>query len=377
MAFGPGPHTPARHGFALPSLACLGLLVFTLAAIAHAPAASADPWEIKSADGNSSIKFGYLAVMRADSEELANGEDAQNLYFRRLRLLFGGKLAEKWSYFFETDSPNLGKSDAAGVKNAGDVYIQDFYVTYEQSKEFKVDFGMILIPLSRNSTQSAVTHLTSDYGPYSFLNSGPTQSRVGRDYGVQARGSLANEKFEYRLGIYDGARGPNASNDFRYSGRVMYHVFDAETGMFYTGNNLGGKRMLSFGAGFDIQDDYTAVSGDVFFDQPVGTNGDAFTFQADFINYDGGTTFASLPKQDTLLVEVGYLLGKSRWQPWIQYSTRDFSNAALADEEQLYAGVNYRIKKHNQLVRLAYGQLSRDGAPDRDVIQVTLQLFNF
>jgi Phosphate-selective porin O and P len=374
MPFGPGPRFSLRR-FSAPAL---GVVAFALIlAVVAPPPAHGQPWEIKTADGNSSIKFGYLAVMRGDSEELANGENAENLYFRRLRLMFGGKLTEKWTYFFETDSPNLGKSDAAGVKNAGDVYIQDFFVTYEHRKEFKLDFGMILIPLSRNSTQSAVTHLASDYGPYSFLNSGPTQSRVGRDYGVQARGSLANDKFEYRLGIYDGNRGANASQDFRYSGRIMYHVFDAETGMFYTGNNLGGKRMLSFGAGFDTQDDYTAISADVFYDQPVGDDGSAFTFQADFINYDGGTTFTSLPEQDTLLLEAGYYLGASKWQPWIQYSTRDFSNGSLADEEQLYLGVNYRIKKHNQVVRVAYGQLSRDGADDRDVLQVTLQMFNF
>ena len=50
---------------------------------------------------------------------------------------------------------------------------------------------------------------------------------------------------------------------------------------------------------------------------------------------------------------------------------------ALADEDQLWAGVNYRIAKPNTVVRFAYGQLGRDGADDRDVIQLTLQLFKF
>ncbi|MEM8960481.1 MAG: porin [Acidobacteriota bacterium] len=342
------------------------------------PASSwAGPWQITSEDGEASLKFGFLAVMRAESEELGNDETADNLFFRRLRLMFGGKLAEKWTFFFETDSPNLGRSDADGNKVAEDIFIQDFFVTYTHTQALKLDFGLILIPTSRNSTQSAATHLASDYGPFSFLNSAPTNSRIGRDYGVQARGSLADNRVEYRLGVYDGNRGEDASAPLRYAGRLMYHVFDTETGMYYTGNSLGTKRFLSFGVSFDSEDDYIAIGGDVFYDQPVGDDGSAFTLQADYIRYDGGDFFPSLPTQDTMLFEAGYYFGTSRWQPWVQYAERDFEDDALADEERLFVGINYRIKAHNRLVRLAYGQLSKDGEGDRNVIQLTLQLFHF
>lgn len=334
-------------------------------------------WEIKTEDGKTSVKFGYLLVMRAESEELANGENSDNLFFRRLRLLWGGKLADKWTYFIETDSPNLGKSDAAGNKDVGDVFIQDAYVTYDAKPSFKADFGLILIPLSRNSLQSAATHLASDYGPYSFLQSGVTRSRVGRDYGAQLRGYLGKDRFEYRVGVFDGARGTNASEDLRFVGRVTYNFFDTETAFFYTGNNLGAKRQLAIGAGVDVQDDYQAVAADIFYDQPIGKNGDAFTFQADLMNYDGGDTFAALPEQDTLLFEIGYLFGKAKIQPWVQYSTRDFAAAATGDEDQTYVGINYRIAKHNAVARFAFGKLAKDGAADRDVIQLTLQLFRF
>jgi Phosphate-selective porin O and P len=353
------------------SKAILGSLVLC---VFLSSSAAFGQWQITSEDGESSIKFGFLAVMRADSEELASGDDLENLYFRRLRIMFGGKLSSKWSYFFETDSPNLGKSDAAGNKNAGDVFIQDFFVSYKHSDAFNADFGLILIPLSHNSTQSAVTLLASDYGPYSFLASGPTASRVGRDYGMQLRGYLADNKFEYRLGVYDGNRG--ASDDLRYSARVVYHAFEPETGMFYSGNYLG-KRVLSLGASLDTQDDYQAVAADVYYDQPVGGDGSAFTLQADVIQYDGGTTFASLPQQDTLLVELGYYFGASRWQPWLQYAERDFDNPSLADTDSTFVGVNYRMKKHNRVFRLAYGQRGTDGGDDRDVLELTLQLFQF
>ncbi len=352
------------------------LVIAALLVLATASTAFAQ-WEVKSEDGKQSIKFGFLAQMRADQEELANGDNAQNLYFRRLRLLMGGKLADKWTFFLETDSPNLGKSDATGAKTAGDIYFQDFFVTYTQSDAFKVDMGMILIPLSRNHTQSAASLLASDYGPYSFLESGVTQSRVGRDYGVQLRGGLAGNHFDYRLGVYDGARGENGTNDLRYAGRIMVHVFDPETGMFYTGNSLGGKHTLSFGASFDVQEKYKAYGFDAFYDQPVGSNGAAFTFQGDAVQYDGGTTFATLPKQDTFMGELGYLFPGGKWQPWIQYSTRNFKDATLADDDQLWIGVNYHMAKFNRIFRVAYGKIAKDGASDRDVVQLTVQIFQF
>jgi len=345
-------------------------------ALVAAGAAEAQ-WEMKSADGSTSVKFGFLAQMRADSEEQANGDTAKNLYFRRLRLLFGGKIGEKWSFFFETDSPNLGKSDAAGVKNAGDMYFQDFFVSYKQSSALNVDVGMLLLPLSHNHLQSAATLLASDYGPYSFLESGPTNLRVGRDYGMQLRGAVASDKLEYRIGVYDGIRGVNSSNSFRYAGRVAYNFFDTETGMFYTGNSLGAKHQLAIGVGFDKQDDYKTVGYDLYWDQPVGGNGSAFTLQADAVTFDGGNFVTALPKQDTLMVEAGYLIGGTKWQPWIQYSDRDFDNPATADQKQEWVGINYRILKHNRILRFAYGKLKTDGAPDRDAFQLTLQVLHY
>ena len=148
----------------------LGLLVCA------APAANAQ-WEIKPTD-NSSIKFGFLMQGRADSVETTSDDTAQDLYFRRLRLLAGGKINDQWSFFFETDSPNLGK----GSKGENDIYIQDFVVTYKPGGDaFNLDIGMLLDPVTYNSNQSAASLLTVDYGPYSFNWNGTLQGRVGRD----------------------------------------------------------------------------------------------------------------------------------------------------------------------------------------------------
>ena len=75
--------------------------------------------------------------------------------------------------FVETDSPNLGKSSNAGVKDANDMFIQDFAATYKVSQRFMLDAGLLLMEQSYNHNQSAATLLSTDYGPYTFVESGP------------------------------------------------------------------------------------------------------------------------------------------------------------------------------------------------------------
>ncbi len=339
--------------------------------------ALAGGYTIESKDGKSSIKFGFLTQMRVESLDTADGEDSSNdLYFRRLRLLAGGKIGEKWSFFLETDSPNLGKGNADGSKSASDIFIQDFVVTYNHSKKFKVDMGMLLPPLAHNSNNSAAKLVPTDYGPYSFLHSGPTQSRVGRDYGAAIRGHVANEHLEYRFGVYQGVRGEGSTNGFRYSGRAVFYPFEAETGLFYTGTSLGKKRVLAFGAGFDKQEEYTSTAVDVFWDQPVG-NGDGITFQAGLVNYDGDTFLESLPEQDATMVELAYYFASAKLQAYAAFYERDFDSVLSADEERFEVGVGFYPRGYSRVLKISYGQISKDGLPDRDRFLVQLQLLAF
>jgi len=264
----------------------LGVTLLAFAATAAAPASA--QLQITSPDGKMSLKFGIMTQLQAQWLETADGEHtSKDLYFRRLRLLAGGKITDKLSFFLETDSPNLGKAGPDGSKGASDMYIQDFVLTYSFSNEFKLEAGMLLPGISHNSNNSAAALLPVDYGPYSFLNSGPTGSRVGRDYGLRARGYLGNNHFEYRLEMMQGARGEDSTMPFRYIGRVVWYPFEADTGLFYTGTTHGKRKIVGVGGSYETQDDYVAYGGDVFVDLPVN-GGDGVTFLANYIKYDGG-----------------------------------------------------------------------------------------
>lgn len=357
-------------------VAFLGALIVLVWA---APAAA--QWQIETKDGKANLRVGFLAQPQLEVLETPDGSNqSTNLFLRRFRILFGGKVTDKWTYFFETDSPNLGKANPdrvanpTGAKDTGTIFIQDMFVTYNQSNEFKIDVGLMLLPQSHNHEQSAATLLPVDYGPYTFLESGPTQERVGRDYGFQVRGYPGKQHFEYRLGVYQGVRGVEARNGLRVAGRVVYYPFTSETGFFYGGTFQGSRRLVAVGASVDRQKEYATYGADAFIEQPVNGGHQGLTAQVNWMRFDGGTFLTSLPKQDTYLIEAGYHF-KGTYTPFVQYALRDFVNGALADQNSLQAGVAYWMAAHQRNVKVSAGRLHTSGRPNQMQVLAQLQIF--
>ncbi len=334
-------------------------------------------WQMVSADGATKLNFGVLAQMQAEELQPVNTTDwQQNLFLRRFRVIVGGKVNDRISIFAETDAPNLGKGLSTGKKQDNTLLLQDAVVTYTVRSEFKVDAGMLLVPGSHNGLQSAASLLTPDYGPYSFLQSDSTQSKVGRDYGVLARGYLGDRHLEYRAGLFQGSRGTDARQPFRGAFRVAYYPFESDTGLFYAGTTLGKRRLWSIGAGGDVQRDYRTLSADVFVDQPV-KGGDAFTFQADLTKYDGGEYFPALVEQTAILVEAGWFFHTAKVTPFVQYSIRDYKDAAKADESKVLGGLAWWDAGHKFNLKAAYAILSKDKADDGKQFVLQAQLFAY
>jgi hypothetical protein len=362
------------------------LLTAAVAALALAAAvrpASAQ-WQTESKDGASSIKFGFLVQPQAEWLETVDQQaTSTNLFLRRVRLVVGATMGEHWSYFFETDSPNLGKTNpnpgtaAPGLKDQSDIFVQDAYVTYSRGQAFKVDAGMMMLPHSRHGTQSAATLLAVDYGPFTFLDSGPGGERVGRDYGVQLRGYPAGQKLEYRLAVSQGVRGPEARNPLRVTARAVYYPFGAETGFFYGGTFQGTKRQAGFGGGIDVQDDARIYSLDAFFETPLFDKRQGLTLQVNWMRYAGGSFLPNLPKQDAFLLEAGYHLWNHRLTPFVQYQARDFASAAMAGQDSLQAGLAWWLAGHQRNLKFSMGRLHTDGLADRTQVLVQLQVFYF
>ncbi|MEO8587482.1 MAG: hypothetical protein ABI584_15050 [Acidobacteriota bacterium] len=331
------------------TLVSLALLIAFLPGIANAQA-------IIKVNDTVNFRLGILLQGWADwsgqSDTAGNTTGfQQNLFLRRARLFVGGQVAKDVTFFFMTDNPNLGKTTVGGstagtaFKQPGTGFIvQDAYLEWAIANEFRLQGGLILIPLCRNCNSSAVNLVSMDYGTWSFQESASTQSSVGRDTGFQVKGYLASDHFEYRIGSYSGFRAAGVKNSLRFAGRAQYNFFDVEKVQFYPGTYFGKKKILAVGAGFDAQSDYTAYSADVFLDYPVG-KGNGITAQADFIRYDGGATFptAALFKQDDLFIETGLFVGGLKVMPFLRYEIQKYQDDVnqKLNKEFIQAGLGW------------------------------------
>jgi len=350
----------------------LGFVAVACAFVLASPPAGAQA--VIKVNDDVNIKFGLLFQGQADwTESAASDDTVQNLFLRRARILVGGSIAKNVTFFFETDSPNLGKG-AGASKTSSTMIVQDAFLSWKLSEELTIDSGMILTGIAHNSLQSAASLIAIDYGGYSFLYSGPTQNVVGRDTGFQVRGYPAAKKLEYRLGVWAGQRDVAGKQAFRTTARLQYNFLDADTGFFYTGTSLGKKKIFALGAGYDAQKDYSSYAADAYVDLPVGKNG-AVSGQLDFIHYDGGTTFTSLPKQDTFYAEAGYYIKSAKVMPFAYYGTKDLSGKDAGDESRWAVGLGYMAFGHNLNIKAAYGKI--DPKVGKSIDQFTIQMQGF
>lgn len=334
-----------------------------------------------------SIKVGFLAQVygqtlqeQSTAVQNANPDFTQHwqrqIYVRRLRIILGGDIAKNTTFFFETDAPNLGKVNSAGVKDAKiSMYVQDAQIQHTFAPELSLIAGLQLVGISRNGLQSAASLMGLDYGAYQFTINAPLDNLVGRDLGVNLRGHLLDERLEYRAGVFSG-RNTNAYSPLRFTSRLHYNFKDKEKGFYYTGTTLGKGEILSFGAGVDMQGSYKAFSFDGFNDMPLSDLG-SVTLSASISFLDGGgsdtdsTVFTGLiPKQTIMFAELGYFFKDYNLQPYVKYESQNVnadvlkqvnansSNLALINKirssERLGFGLNYFLSGHNASLKILY-----------------------
>jgi hypothetical protein len=363
---------PAKYGVGI------GVIALVLSVVLAAPAFA--QWQITSPDGQSSLKLGYLLQGRAEWEKIGTDLDAttsQNLYLRRVRLLWGGKINDRLTFFAETDAPNWGKADTAGVKAEPDVYMQDFMATWMVKDALLLDFGLLLTPGSYNHLQSAASLLALDYGPFTFIESSPLKAKIGRDVGVQARGILADKHLEYRAALLQGVRGRLAQNSLRMAGHLSFTPFEAANALFYGGSSLGKKKAFTVGLGADAQRDYRAYFGDAYLDYPL-ESGPAVTLQGNYATYDGGDFLgAALYKQHTYMIEAGLTFVARKVTPFVQVSGRTYDDDAGKHERAFQLGLAYWLDGHKSAIKAGYTLMKKEGSDDHALFTVQCQAFSF
>ena len=391
-----------RTGFS-PLLFILAVSLFLIPTISQAQA-------VIKVNDNVSVRFGALLQSWADSSQDAVTRGyAEQLFLRRMRILIGATVSPNVSFFFETDNPNLGRTPKA--LNAGFI-TQDAFAEWKPtgSNAFMLDAGLMLPPLCRNCLESAATLLSLDYGTFSFTESGATQSSVGRDTGIQAKGYLAGGHFEYRAAVFEGFRNvaatgrAAASNAFRTTARLSYNPWDTETGYTYPGLYLGNKRVLQIGGGIDHQQGYTGVAVDGFLSVPMGgrmgTAGvspgatgapattpvaapaparNAVNAEVTLLGFNGKSTFATVPEQKAATAQLGYYLAGPKFMPFVRLEKQDFRAASRkgADNNREQIGVTWLPNGHNFNIKAAYSRVDPRAGNTTNQFTVQLQFFYY
>jgi hypothetical protein len=321
------------------------------------------------------FRLGFNGQFQLDTIDSSDQSDTTtNLFTRRLELFFAGQVAKNVTFFVETVAVNVGKTGPSGKALSVAPVVQDVYGEIHVATALLVDAGLLRVPFSRNGLEAVSSFLPIDYGPYTFVRDAITQSSIGRDTGVQLRGYLYSNRLEYRAGVFQGARDAAGDNAQRYAGRVQVNLLEPETSFLYSGTYLGAKKVLAIGAAFDRQSEYHAYDVDAFADLPLGPG--AITAQVDVNRLDGGANVL-LPKQNDLLVELGYLVKAWQLTPVMQLARRDMVGTNTGDERRASVGANYWISSNNVSVKGAYTHITRPGLSAQHEFTVQLQVFYF
>jgi hypothetical protein len=302
-----------------------------------------------------------------------------NIY--RARILVGGNLTKKTSFFMETDiATPIGFTNTTGSKTMQvNPIILDAQIEHTFSKKIGVIAGLMLVGNTRNALQGAASLMGLDFGyfqyPYNLFETSALQNNFGRDVGVNVRGFLANERLEYRVGMFAG-RNIDALGTLRYIGRLNYNFWDKEQDLYYTGTTLGKGKIFAIGGGVDLQDRYQNLAVDAFLDMPLGSAG-SLTANAAFTYINGGDNpnlqalSVRIPSQTIQFLELGYYFKKAKLQPYIKYEAQNI-NATLVQSRGLNTeifntlnsnrrmgvGINYFFAGYNANVKLLYENVS-------------------
>ena len=276
--------------------------------------------------------------------------------------------------------------------------------------------------LTRLANQSTLNFMTLDNTrPFAQWHSLGITDQFARHYGVYAKGQIG--QFDYRIAMNNPLAPSNAlgggrnygtfassfedengatviapfpnvqASDITYTGSntdnsdgdpvgntiiegyFRYNLFNTESTKlpYQVGTYHGKKKVLGIGLGFfshangvynNATNEHEGVfhlAGDVFYDAPVGENGNAVNAYASFISFNYGENYVSrwAGTGTNLYAQFGYFVSDLKIMPYIAYQSGSYE--ALQDNiTALDVGVNYYVNGHFAKVTLEYHTIRGD-----------------
>jgi hypothetical protein len=200
-----------------------------------------------------------------------------------------GAWSDKVSLYVQTEFTEDLNVDTLSVADANlgtDFQLLDAVVRFNFSPAFKLNVGKFKYNLSRENLEACEEPLTLDRSLFIRPPYVTTRSQ-----GVALWGNLLGDKLQYRVDAMEGRKAVSGveapSSALRYSGRAHVTLLDPENSYGYKGTYLGKKKVLTFGASYQLEpnvtyidpqeqlgeQDYQAWTVDGFFEYPLGDVG--------------------------------------------------------------------------------------------------------
>jgi hypothetical protein len=333
-------------------------------------------------------------------DENGNSNKTDNFYLRRNRLSFLGMVNETYGYALQLEYGGGDKIGPTGVAQDANKYALsalDYYLVAEYADGFKIRAGKTKHMLTREVSEGCFDPLSIDR---SYFVLGPFGDKSTRDTGLVVWGNFFGDTLQYRLAAMTGNNyGDQKPTDagYRYTGRMHVSLLDPESNLGYKGSYLGKKKVLTFGAGYEMEphavyssfsggvgsgaENYTAYTYDGFFEYP--TEAGTFTLSGAYLKQDfnnAGTR--NVPgaidingEKNGDYVKAAYMLGKfqiyGRVEKWAFANLNGVLNQQVDWSAQ---GINYYINGQQLRLTLEFEKIDFNKQPATDFNTTLLQL---
>jgi len=366
---------------------------------------TAQAWHVVDYGNGGFLDINYQVQAREVMSPTGSGSTGQdstnNFYLRRDRLSFLGAINDTYGYALQFEYVGGKKIGETDISTKGDDYVAtvlDAYVTANYSDALNLRVGRTKHVLTREVSEGCFDPLSTDRS--AFINGPFTQNvwnaKTTRDVGITAMGNFFSDVLQYRVGIMQGNNYADASRPadagWRYTGRLHLSLLDPEAGWGYRGSYLGKKKVLTLGAGYEMEpkavfadgttgsEDYKAYTLDAFYEQP--TEFGTFTLSTAYLNADFGNAGTRgvagaggiNGEKNGYYWKGGYMLGKFQ----VYGRNEKWSFAQLGPVGQIVTyrseGVNYYINGQELRLTLEFAKTSFDKDHIQPIRALTAQL---
>jgi hypothetical protein len=356
----------------------------------------------------SSVKLNYAFQLYGQWRDTGSGpngtDNTSDIYFKRNRFMMSGQLDDIYGFYaavqFQGDERIFPETVSNSPQKNFDIL--DTYLTADYTDAFRLRAGLTKDQLVRESLENCFAPLSVDRSYFVYTD----LPRLNRDFGVVLWGNLADALFQYRVAAMKGNDDINdPKSSLRYTARVHVSLLDPEYSLVYSGTYLGQKKVLTVGAGYQLESDavygnvaskglakdYKAYTYDVFFEYP--TPAGTFTVSGAYLKEDFDNAYQGAdpdPRSIGLNGEkngwyskVGYLLprkiGTADLQVFGRYEKWRFAQlAGIYDQEIKWSafGLNYFLKGQDLRLTLEYSMndYAKEDPANKDFKTVTVML---